>query len=168
MEEREKKELSIEAFFNGERTQKAAEILLFCLLDVFCGVGVGSGSISKQPRQPHFDVLSHDGCQPRCKVVHSECVDGKCRCKSGHIPTYLPAPILSSRPPTLVFCQSLSEVAVVLKSNAAMANNASGLDVVSDQNRTADLIPISYWPRKFSRLINGFVFSILICLFLFH
>merc|ERR1712025_1566967 len=76
-----------------------------------------------------------------------ECVDGKCRCKSGHIPTYLPAPILSSRPPTLVFCQSLSEVAVVLKSNAAMAN-ASGLDVVSDQNSTAGLIPIDYYPRK--------------------
>ena len=166
MEEREKKELSIEAFFNGERTQKAAEILLFCLLDVFCGVGVGSGSISKQPRQPHFDVLSHDGCQPRCKVVHSECVDGKCRCKSGHIPTYLPAPILSSRPPTLVFCQSLSEVAVVLKSNAAMAN-ASGLDVVSDQNSTAGLIPIDYYPRKLRIIFClSLIFSIRIFCFI--
>ena len=46
-----------------------------------------------------------------------------------------------------MFCQSLSEVAVVLKSNAAMAN-ASGLDVVSDQNSTAGLIPIDYYPRK--------------------
>ena len=141
---KERKELSTEAFFNGERAKKAAEFFPFCLLDVFCG---GGGSISQRPRQPNFDVLSHDGCQPRCKVVHSECVDGKCRCKSGHIPTYLPAPILSSRPSTLVFCQSLSEVAVVLKSNAAMAN-ASGLDMVSDQNSTAGLIPIDYYPRK--------------------
>jgi hypothetical protein len=116
-----------------------------CLSDDFCG-----GSISQRPRQPHFDVLSHDDCQPHCKVVHSECVDKKCRCQSGYLPTYLPAPILSSRPPTLVFCQSLSEVAVVLKSNAAMANNASGLDVASDQNGTGSLVPdiISYYPSK--------------------
>merc|ERR1712203_1319269 len=48
-----------------------------------------------------------------------------------------------------VFCQSLSEVAVVLKSNAAMANNASGLDVASDQSGTDSLVPdiISYYPK---------------------
>ena len=130
--------------FYQKRKGSVSCISPLCLSDDFCG-----GSISQRPRQPHFDVLSHDDCQPHCKVVHSECVDKKCRCQSGYLPTYLPAPILSSRPPTLVFCQSLSEVAVVLKSNAAMANNASGLDVASDQNGT-DTIPdiISYYPSK--------------------
>ena len=120
-------------------------ISLLCLSDEFCA----RSSISESPprRQSFFDVLNHDDCQPRCKVVYSECVDGKCLCKSGYLPTYLPAPILSSRPPTLVFCQSLTEVAVVLNSNAAMANNAtSGFDVISDQNGTAGVVPVLYFP----------------------
>jgi hypothetical protein len=90
---------------------------------------------------------SHHGCQPPCQVPHSECgADLKCHCTRGHHPTYLPAPILSSRPPTLVFCQILDSGAI-LGSNAAMANGTGphpgDNPMVTDHNTT---VPISYFP----------------------
>ena len=53
-----------------------------------------------------------DLCQPACDVKHSECVGDfglekntySCRCLPGFEPTYLPAPLLSSAGPKLVFC----------------------------------------------------------------
>lgn len=94
------------------------------------------------------------GCKPECQVPNSECgPDLKCRCLRGYTPTYLPAPILSSRLPTLVFCQppassSSSSSSITSRlGNVAMANGtgADGLgpSVVADTNAT---VPFSYFP----------------------
>ena len=61
-----------------------------------------------------------------------------------------------------MFCQSLTEVAVVLNSNAAMANNAtSGFDVISDQNGTAGVVPVLYFPGNFFFLKVSFFIHLL-------
>lgn len=43
------------------------------------------------------------------KLIHGICQnfpDLKCTCKGGFVPTFLPAPILSSRPPKLILCSA--------------------------------------------------------------
>ena len=80
------------------------------------------------------------------KSPHSECgPDLKCRCSQGYHSTYLPAPILSSRPPTLVYCQILSE----LGSNAAMANGTGPQVEVPGSEMNSTVIPmIEFYPSK--------------------
>ena len=108
-------------------------------LDNFCQGGYPS-------RQPYFEA--NQECQPPCRVLNSQCgPDFKCHCRQGYHPTYLPAPILSSREPTLVFCQSLADL---LLHNHSTANVSKGLDNMSptDPNGTLIDVPKSYYPSK--------------------
>lgn len=112
--------------FLGSQRWKAS----LSLLDEQC-------SLEGRPQLPF--LVSDNDCQPPCKVLHSHCVNQECRCISGYSPTYLPAPILSSRPPTLVFCQKSLSNAVIPNSNSAMST-----EVISDHNGT--VVPMSYFP----------------------
>ena len=122
----------------------SAESSLFSLsLDNFCQGGYPS-------RQPYFEA--NQECQPACRVLNSQCgPDFKCHCRQGYHPTYLPAPILSSREPTLVFCQSLADL---LLHNHSTANVSKGLDNMSptDPNGTLIDVPKSYYPSKQSMI----------------
>ena len=90
---------------------------------------------------PYFDLTSEE-CQPPCRVLHSKCgKDFKCHCLPGFRPTYLPAPILSSRPPTLVYCQSLIEVS--LPADIAMSN---GVAISDPPEQNGTIVPMSYYP----------------------
>ena len=124
-------------------------------LDNFCQGGYPS-------RQPYFEA--NQECQPACRVLNSQCgPDFKCHCRQGFHPTYLPAPILSSREPTLVFCQSLADL---LLHNHSTANVSKGLDNMSptDPNGTLIDVPKSYYPRKWSLVYNFLLTST----FLYH
>merc|ERR1712062_173492 len=106
--------------------------------DHFCQGGYPS-------RQPYFEA--NQECQPACRVLNSQCgPDFKCHCRQGFHPTYLPAPILTGREPTLVFCQSLADL---LLHNHSTANVSKGLDNMSptDSNGTLIDVPKSYYPQ---------------------
>ena len=91
---------------------------------------------------PYFDLTTSEECQPPCRVLHSKCgKDFKCHCLPGFRPTYLPAPILSSRPPTLVYCQSLVEVS--LPADIAMSN---GVAISDPPEQNGTIVPMSYYP----------------------
>ena len=116
----------------------AAEFLFLLSTDHYCQGGYPS-------RQPYFEA--NQECQPPCRVLNSECgPDFKCRCRTGYHPTYLPAPILSSRPPTLVFCQSLADF--ILNNQGRDRNSTKGLEMAPEHNGTM-IVPKSYFPGMF-------------------
>ena len=117
--------------------------------DNFCQGGYPS-------RQPYFEA--NQKCQPACRVLNSQCgPDFKCRCRPGYHPTYLPAPILSSREPTLVFCQSLADLLINQGLRHSTANVSKGLNMSpTDLNGTLIDVPKSYYPRKYFENIREF------------
>lgn len=99
-------------------------------------------------------------CDPPCDVPHSECVGDYgldqnhliCRCLPGFAPSYLPAPILSSRGPRLIFCQPTMTNGTLETGGPhsgagmgnIMANSNDGL--VVDNNSV--IVPFKYYPGE--------------------
>jgi hypothetical protein len=90
-------------------------------------------------------------CDPPCDVPFSECVvDLRCVCKSGFLPTFLPAPILSSRPPKLIYCSPdpLYLDGRIVGDMAANASMAAGTKLTVGDAAKENATTVQYYPSK--------------------
>ncbi len=107
------------------------------------------GPDGHQPGQLQQGLLHP--CDPPCDVPFSECApDLRCVCRRGYLPTFLPAPILSSRLPKLIYCapdpyfRHGSAATFDMSHNSSQVVGKMSVGDMAKENGTA----VQYYPSK--------------------